>query len=537
MLLIARILATTVVFMSPALARANSAVGCGPLGASPSRYILRLNLHAPMTAGASAKSIGELDAILSNSDKTTSWIHSKTAASGALRTMETDTETTLLAAQLDPAAREAIQGDPRVLSIEPDCLVSASALPNDPQAVANSWAIRAMNLDNAWNEIHEAPAVIVAVSDTGVDYSHEDLSENMWTNRSELGGATGVDDDGNGCIDDIHGCDFADNDGDPTPGPLDSAKHGTHVAGIIGAVGNNGKGVTGVAWRTQIMAVKGFSNLSDTAKSSDLLKTIYYAVDNGARIINCSWGTERLPSQAEIQAFRYALSKNVLPVVAAGNDGADAATTSPAAIAGVMAVGAIGSHERVSGFSNFGKTVSIYAPGGDATSVGGVADEFIFSTLPMSKGAYGNLRGTSMAAPFISGLAALILSARPELLAQDVAQVITASARKVRSLLPDGTSGTISIPDAQAAIALARTTIPSSKALPSCDQAPDTCTVPQPKTQPGDSTQYNSTTESTTTGCGLVRASGRREPINPNATLLLFIPLLAAMLLRRKQIA
>lgn len=313
---------------------------------------------------------------------------------------------------------EQISLHPDVLSIEPNCKMHLMATPNDP-LLGSQWALDAARIKSSWIYERTAANIIVAISDTGVEYQHEDLHENMWINPGETGTddsgnikeTNGLDDDGNGYIDDIYGADTADNDGDPKPAKFRGAEHGTHVAGIVGAVGNNQIGIAGVAWNVKIMAIKGFKDNDKVANIADLLKTVYYAVDNGAQIINCSWGAKRTPSQAELDAFSYALSRDVIPVVAAGNFTEEASLYTPASIPGVVTVGAINVRREFSGFSNFGSRVDFLAPGGEVTT--GIAEDYIQSTIPTEMGAYGNMRGTSMSSPFVAGALAILKSTRP----------------------------------------------------------------------------------------------------------------------------
>ena len=300
---------------------------------------------------------------------------------------------------------------PGALSVEPNCWIRPMIAPNDPD-YADMWAHGVMESEKAWDISTGSTEIIVAVSDTGVDYRHQDLKDQMWVNTVEQQGTRGVDDDNNGCVDDIYGCDFADDDGDPKPATSSGGEHGTHVAGIIGAAGNNGLGVTGLNWNIKIMAIKGFSDSTEFAKTADLLKTVYYAADNGAQVLNCSWGANQRPTSAERDAFKYAQDKGLVVVVAAGNSASNSREFSPAAISGLITVASSNSRDRLSSFSNYGTVVDVMAPGGDAPRYGG-RDEKILSTVPNN--GYEGLRGTSMAAPYVAGLAGLILSINPKL--------------------------------------------------------------------------------------------------------------------------
>jgi len=236
--------------------------------------------------------------------------------------------------------------------------------------------------------------VIVAVVDSGVDYNHEDLANNMWVNTGETPN-NGIDDDGNGYIDDYHGYDFIgslyttiapDND------PQDEAGHGTHVAGIIAAE-NNALGVRGVATGVKIMPVK-VLDIQGTGFDSDIVSGIEYAVDNGANIINLSLGSSTA-SNALKAGIDYAVAHNVLVVAAAGNEYSFSKPSYPAAYDSVVSVGAITEDGFKADFSNWGK-VDVVAPGDD-----------INSTIPGNL--YARYSGTSMASPFVAGVAALVM--------------------------------------------------------------------------------------------------------------------------------
>ncbi len=274
---------------------------------------------------------------------------------------------------------------------------AAQANPDDPR-VPELWGVVNSRAVDAWASGHTTSPIVVAVIDTGVDYNHEDLSGNIWTNSGEIPN-NNHDDDGNGFDDDIHGFDFVNNDGDPD----DDNLHGTHCAGTIGAVGNNSAGVVGVTWKVQIMAVKfldenGFGNLNNAVRAID------YARENGAKVMNNSWGflTDQPPSVALREAIERARDAGVLFIAAAGNesnnnDGSRKAYPASYETENVIAVAAIDEEERRASFSNFGATsVDLGAPGVD-----------ILSTFPND--AYRFLDGTSMATPHVAGAAALVL--------------------------------------------------------------------------------------------------------------------------------
>jgi serine protease len=278
---------------------------------------------------------------------------------------------------------------PGVIRVEPNYRIQLAAVPNDPMfssqwALANNQTGADIRALAAWDINTNASNITVAVIDTGIDYKHSDLAANMWRNSREIPN-NGLDDDGNGYIDDVFGYDFANNDSDP----MDDHGHGTHVAGIIGAVANNGRGIAGVAWNVRLMAVK-FLSSNGTGTVADAVRAIDYAVQMGARIINASWGGAGY-SSILAQAINRAENAGVLFVTAAGNNGTnnDQTPTYPASFpnTNILAVAASDRNDNLATFSNFGpSTVHLAAPG-----VG------ILSTLPND--GYASWSGTSMAAP------------------------------------------------------------------------------------------------------------------------------------------
>lgn len=265
------------------------------------------------------------------------------------------------------------------------------------------YAMPLIQADLAWNLPPQGPPIVVAVVDSGVDINHEDLAGMIWTDPVEV--TNGVDDDGNGFIDDVHGWDFFNND----PSVFDSATiddHGTHVAGTLGAIRDNGLGVAGVAHNVRIMPVKFLGTEEGTGTESGAIAAITYARQNGARIINASWGNAS-PSQAMCDAVSAAVADGVLFVAAAGNESQnnDVVVSEPANCpsSGVVSVAATDSADGLASFSNFGAAaVDLGAPG-----------SAINSTLPLDT--YGGFSGTSMAAPHVSGAAALVLGQSPTL--------------------------------------------------------------------------------------------------------------------------
>jgi subtilisin family serine protease len=315
-----------------------------------------------------------------------------------------------------------------IVAVEPDYKIKLCRIPNDPQ-FNYLWAMRNtgqsggtpgadIDAHSAWDYETGSADIIVAVTDTGVDYTHPDLQANMWINEAEQDGLPGVDDDENGYIDDIYGYDFGEVDSDP----MDLHGHGTHVAGTIGAVGNNNQGVTGVCWDVNLMALKIMlddGGLNPETYSSVAAEAIEYAVDNGARVINASWRIyEGWAAQPELieDAVDYARNAGVLFVAAAGNETIDnddfPAWPASYDLENIISVMATGHSDLKADYSNYGATsVDIAAPGGDF-SRGGEPGE-ILSTIPGAD--YGYMQGTSMAAPHVAGACALILSVQPSL--------------------------------------------------------------------------------------------------------------------------
>jgi len=184
----------------------------------------------------------------------------------------------------------------------------------------DQWGMTMIQAPEAWDITTGDNEVVVAVIDTGVDYNHPDLAENIWSNTAELKGSAGVDDDDNGYVDDIHGWDFAGNGTGEDNDPLGDAGHGTHVAGIIAAGGNNGIGVAGVCWNLKIMPAKIQADNATSMDTWDIIQGMEYAMENGARIINCSYGGPEFV-QSEKEMFSLLGDQGILAVCAAGNDG------------------------------------------------------------------------------------------------------------------------------------------------------------------------------------------------------------------------
>jgi subtilisin family serine protease/Ca2+-binding RTX toxin-like protein len=327
--------------------------------------------------------------------------------------------------------------------IEPDYIVTAGALtpkstiPNDP-SFTQLWGLNNtgqsggtvdadIDAPEAWDIQTGNPNLVVGVIDTGVDYNHQDLVGNIWTNPGEIA-ADGIDNDGNGYIDDVRGWDFAYNDNNP----MDVYGHGTHVSGTIAGKGNNGIGVTGVAWNAQIMPLK-FLDDSGSGSTSNAILAISYATAKGVKITNNSWGGGSF-SQALYDAINAAGQLGALFIAAAGNDYGNNNDTNPHYpssynLANIISVASTNRTDSLSSFSNIGLiSVDLGAPGSD-----------IYSTTPGNT--YSTYSGTSMATPHVSGAAALLWSQNPTWTAQQVKTALMNTGDSLASLAGKTVSG------------------------------------------------------------------------------------------------
>jgi hypothetical protein len=353
-----------------------------------------------------------------------------------------------------PAAVASLEVLPAVQHVEPDLLRKASLVPNDP-LWSNQWDKRIMGAPAVWNVSAGSRNIICAGIDVGVDWNHPDLTPALWVNPGEdinhngvawtnpsypgdPDDLDGIDNDNNGFIDDFLGWDFIRNisncgagedcDGHTDNNPLGTNDHGTHVAGIMCATGNNGVGVAGMSWVGTIMALRAGFNANDGngyLPESATLPAILYAVANGAKIINMSYGGGGYASN-EQEAMTSAWTQGAMLFAASGNDGVST-TQYPAAYEDVIAVNATNSQDRLASWSNRGTWTDLCAPG---------ANPGIMSTVING---YGEMEGTSMASPNCGGAAALVWSVFPNMTNAQVRDLLFNSAADITAQNPSVT--------------------------------------------------------------------------------------------------
>jgi subtilisin family serine protease len=312
-------------------------------------------------------------------------------------------------------AASALQASETIEYAECNYRQFALVTPNDPM-YPQQWGFPKINAPTAWSRITQAPNVIVAMIDTGISLTHPDLQANLWTNPAPTFG-------------DVHGANFVP--ATPTGNPDDDNHHGTHTAGTVGAVTNNGTGVAGTAWRVQLMALK-FLDANGSGSTANAIRAINYGIQHKADIMSNSWGGGGF-SQALSDAINAANQAGILFVAAAGNsaNNNDANAFFPCNynLPNIICVAATDQSDNLASFSNFGaKTVHLGAPGVD-----------ILSTLPGAS--YGNLSGTSMATPHVAGAAALLKGAHPTWKAADLKQQILSTVDPLSSLQGKTTTG------------------------------------------------------------------------------------------------
>jgi subtilisin family serine protease len=314
--------------------------------------------------------------------------------------------------------------DPNVEYAEPNYIYQLQAIPNDSfqwgatAPASRRWGLTQIQAPQAWDIATGNPFVVLAHTDTGIDYNHPDIQGNIWVNGGEICG-NGIDDDGNGYIDDCFGWNFTNNTGDP----LDTVGHGSHTSGIMAAIGNNGIGIAGVNWNVQVMPLKICTSFGCSVAAG--VNAIDYAWQNGAWVINASWGGPGNSASLHNAIIR-AGNAGVLVVVAAGNSNANIDTRPfyPAAWtdANIITVGATDSLDRRASFSNYGPNrVALGAPGVQILSLA-------------RGGGYAIGSGTSQATPFVTGAAGLIWGYNPNLSFWDVKTILLSTVDTPASL-------------------------------------------------------------------------------------------------------
>jgi len=428
----------------------------------------RVQIPASKAKGFAAKSLGSLSGVVKvqpNYKISLLENHSMTQLAGDLKTQGIADMACKLVGGL-PAAKD----NPEFPVVTP-----ATTSGGDP-LFGNQWGMMDIGVREAWKLNKGASNVIVAVIDTGVDYTHEDLMENIWTNSGEVGldangndkATNGIDDDGNGYIDDVHGWDFVSNDNKPFDLNVDcihmlqggNPGHGTHCAGNVAARGFNGKGIAGVAPNSTVMPLRfiGESGQGDTAGA---VKAIKYAVDNGARVLSNSWGSEgddpqdQANNQALHDAIQYAQAHGVLFVAAAGNghegkgydNDTDPKPGVPASYSEdiIVSVAAIDAQDNMGSFSNWGSaTVDIAAPGVKvfSTTVGSTYNDTVLDLSRISaKLPKATWDGTSMATPHVAGAAALYWSQHPNAGWEEVKDALLKTAKPISSMSGKSVTG------------------------------------------------------------------------------------------------
>ena len=360
-----------------------------------------------------------------------------------VRHFKTSNQWAVIVAKDIKSAQTLLASDDRVAYAEPNYLyhaldvqTSTATTPTNDDKMGQLWGMQNtgqadaagqvgktgsdINVVPVWNEgITGSKNIKVAIIDTGVDFTHPDLQANILKNTAEIAG-DGIDNDGNGFIDDVYGWNFADNKANG----MDDHNHGTHCAGTIGAVGNNAVGVVGVNWNVSILPVK-FLNSQGSGTLEAAVQAIQYATKAGVNIMSNSWGGGPY-TQSLFDVIKLASDKGIIFIAAAGNDGNDndSNPSYPASyqLENVISVAATDNRDQLASFSNYGRTkVHVAAPGVK-----------ILSTVKGND--YALMSGTSMATPHVSGIAALLLSTNPSYTVAQVKDILIRSSDKVRGL-------------------------------------------------------------------------------------------------------
>jgi subtilisin family serine protease len=342
-------------------------------------------------------------------------------------------------------AARIFDADPSVEYAEPILAHYLDVTPDDPQYNLQ-WFLDSIMAESAW-DVHKGEngaEVVVGIADSGVAWRHPDLVENIYQNLGEdadgdghvieqsggtwvfdPGDVNGLDDDGNGYTDDFVGWNFINDDGEQDNDPDDPSGHGTHVAGLAAGRTNNGVGISCISWNVKILPTSAANSQSDNTIERGLNSVVYLA-ENGADIINMSWGSDST-SQLQQDVMAYATGLGSLLVAAAGND-TTSALHYPSSLPGVISVAAVGKTDRAASYSNYGISVDISAPGG--AGLNGVR-----STTPPSN--YGDKSGTSMASPIVAGVFSLLKSLRPSWSNDQLMQQVLGTADSIEDLNPN----------------------------------------------------------------------------------------------------
>jgi hypothetical protein len=343
-----------------------------------------------------------------------------------------------------------VQSDPRVSLVELNVSYQKANLPND-YYINNQWYLKRIRADRAWSLVHDSPEMVVAVIDSGVQISHPDLKNNIWVNKKEIAG-NGRDDDKNGFVDDINGWDFVNNVADPAPKfklgySADGVVHGTVIAGVLAASGDNRTGVAGVTWSAQIMPLKALDDrgLTDTVK---VVAAINYAVAQKVNVINLSFIGANYSRSLE-EAIRRAYQAGIVVVAAGGNElgqGFGQSLTDkpmyPVCLDGsatenmVIGVAATDSLDRKANFSGYGNCIDIAAPGIGIYSTSVYAPKQNKAGAEFDQLYDGYWSGTSLAVPMVSGAVALIAQINPLLRPDQIKALLLESVDKT-SLIND----------------------------------------------------------------------------------------------------
>jgi len=338
---------------------------------------------------------------------------------------------------------------PNVEYAEPNYTYQASIIPSDTY-FTNQWYLQKIKAPQAWNNVRESPDIVIAILDSGVQINHPDLQNNIWVNKKEIAG-NGIDDDKNGFIDDVNGWDFVNNVPDPSPKfqpgfTLDGIMHGTIIAGIMAASGNNAAGIAGITWKAKIMPLKVLDDKGE-GSASNVIKAIDYAVANGANIINLSFVGFGY-SRSLDDAIKRAYDADVIVVAAGGNEvgqgeGYNLSQTPmyPVCLDGsgqnrVIGVAATDTMDQKAVFSSFGSCIDIAAPGVSVYSTVVYSPTNYIGGQSFNKYYDGYWSGTSVAVPMVSGALALLESANPSLSRDGIVNTLLDSSDNITLLNP-----------------------------------------------------------------------------------------------------